>query len=403
MMRRGKEYGDGFGNEMRFWLENLTGHGRIIAERTVGLGETAEQAEEFSYVFARFGQRLDKVKGVRKTEAFLRELTDVTQDFMTYQSMLVTEKLNGRLGENIKTFALEHMYRESECWQLVLSGYDGEKMRRVIRLSEVVGWFTAAAEHIVIIRQSLEPAEQRLNNMFIEYEREWLTLASECRQLAGMAARHHIGTEALRVFASEVRPELNEFMKTCQMLCEIKGVGRPVAMLSAYELTHIKNESEHFLYLLSLLNRYGVTELTSTDEADIELCTVDYTTDDEETAATFVPDNDTSLSEAAVNERAGGDDEPVIAVINIPSDSADLSDNTELAATNMAFDNKENNKIATPIEESKPDAAAVATDPVREVSKNKKKLVLPRQMTGVCPVEQLTKNASTRIRPLGSK
>lgn len=397
-MRRSKELGDSFSNELRFWLENLAGHGRIIAERTVGFGEVAEQAEEFSYVFTQFLQRLEKNKGIRKAEGFQAELTEATHDFIAYQDMVLNEKLSGRLGETIRAASLEHMYMEGECWQHILHSLTGGRQRRVVGIREAVAYFRAAAEHVVLIRQTLEPSERRLSQLFTEYEREWLTLLEECRALAVMTARQHIGIEAIRLFVSEIRPELNELVKTCQMLCEIKGVGRPVALLSLHELTHIKNESEHFQFILSLLHRYGAAAHEDmTGENDAELTALDDAPHLDEASAMLQSEAQPAfeLPEGVLNERAGHD-EPVITMLTFPDD-LDVKPAAEGGEAPMP----EMTVLPTAKEKG-----AVASVPVKETAGqtlSRPRLALPRQMAGASPAVQLEKKLETRIRPLGSK
>lgn len=397
-MRRSKELGDSFSNELRFWLENLAGHGRIIAERTVGFGEVAEQAEEFSYVFTQFLQRLEKNKGIRKVEGFQAELTEATHDFIAYQDMVLNEKLSGRLGETIRAASLEHMYMEGECWQHILHSLTGGRQRRVVGVREAVAYFRAAAEHVVLIRQTLEPSERRLSQLFAEYEREWLTLLEECRALAVMTARQHIGIEAIRLFVSEIRPELNELVKTCQMLCEIKGVGRPVALLSLHELTHIKNESEHFQFILSLLHRYGAAAHEDmAGENDAELTALDDAPHLDEAAAMLQSEAQPAfeLPEGVLNERAGHD-EPVITMLTLPDD-LDVKPAAEGGEAPMP------EMTVLPTAKEKGAAASVPVKETAGQTLSRPRLALPRQMAGASPAVQLEKKLETRIRPLGSK
>lgn len=259
--------------EIKFWL-------RIMQEHTVfikaGLPNEAEDyveaVKEFHRAFCSLSQKAERLKSSKKANDLLLEIMNVVEEFCHYQRKLLSDKMNAKLGGAHYPFFFDHIIREAMYFLELVKQIETTEVlyKNGSQTKEMVVWLRFMADHTKLIYHHLDPSERRLLKMSMEFIELFDNLVLESRDIASMLYCHKGEIQAFRRFLLDVRMDMQRLRDFKQMAAELISDCRVLSMMSADLVDHMKRESEHFLMLLTLMEKGLLKHCPEDFEDDVE-------------------------------------------------------------------------------------------------------------------------------------
>ena len=243
--------------EIKFWLEIMEEHALFIK---AGLPneeqELIAEAQGFYQQFKDLRLRAERVQNDRKFNELVEASRDGATDFYRYIRRLLHLMLTCRLGGHNFPLFLDHVSRETEYFLRLLDvmGDGGKVLSGSAKAREDMFWLRIMADHAKFICHLLDPSEANFIAMAQDFSEEFDTLFLQSLDLASMQA-HYEEVMAFRRFLQNVRAavlRMRDFNKAAHDLIEeCKLVG----LIPAVMADHMRREAEHFLMVLSMLDK----------------------------------------------------------------------------------------------------------------------------------------------------
>lgn len=440
--------------EIKFWL-------RIMQEHTVfikaGLPNEAEDyveaVKEFHRAFCSLSQKAERLKGSKKANDLLLEIMNVVEEFCHYQRKLLSDKMNAKLGGAHYPFFFDHIIRETMYFLAMVKQIEATEVlyRNGSQTKEVVVWLRFMADHTKLIYHHLDPSERRLLKMAMEFIELFDNLVLESRDIASMLYCHKGEIQAFRRFLLDVRTDIQRLRDFKQMTAELISDCRVLSMISADLVEHMKRESEHFLMLLTLMEKGLLKHCPEVFEDDVESAkweeqgrvddeqeveendqaemlkeseaNISFTGEERMEMVSASPEEDLKeavemLSETTIEQ----DNEPLIAVMSVEGaentrvsedekeEQKQQEEQVEIVAENQEHIAPIGEKVEEPVEET------MSVEPAMNPSVPKEKVYakasdykyMPSKFGLKTPIEKLKEKelkskTQNKIRPLGKK
>lgn len=243
--------------EMKFWLAIMEEHALFVK---AGLPndsvELINEAQCFYQEFKDLRLKAERVQSDKKFSELVSDSREAATEFFCYLRRLLHFMMTCRLGGHNFPLFLDHLSRETEYFLRLLS--DMQQGKKVLngctKAREDMFWLRIMADHAKFICHLLDPSEENLIAMSQDFAREFDVLYLQGRDLASMQA-YCEEAMAFRRFLQDVRAavaRMRDFNKAAyDLIEECKLLGLIPAMMA----DHLRREAEHFLMLLSLMEK----------------------------------------------------------------------------------------------------------------------------------------------------
>ncbi len=259
--------------EVRFWLEIMRDHAVFIKS---GLPcdrkDLIEEAQNFYREFSTLLNRLEKVQSEKKFHELVCTAYDSVKEFHRYKHHLLRLKISCKLGGYNFPLFFDHVAREAEyVMRLFGKMREGRPvLKAAAKTQETAFWVRIMGDHAKFTSHLLDPSEYSLISTANEFSLDFDELFLQSKDFVSML--HHSGSEvpSFRRFLQDVQAstkELRDFKRAVQdMIAQCKLLGLiPEALAD-----HIRREAEHFLMILSLMEKGVIKNAPDCAEDDLE-------------------------------------------------------------------------------------------------------------------------------------
>lgn len=259
--------------EIKFWLKIMQEHTTFIK---VGLPSEAndyiDAVKEFHKAFSSLLQKTERFKNNKKLNTLLTEISSVLVEFCNFQRKLLSDKMNAKLGGAHYPFFFDHIIRETEYFLVVIQQIETSDVvyKNVSQTKEIVVWLRLMSDHVKLICHYLDPSERRLLKMSMEYAELFDNLVLEARDVASMLYCYKGEIAAFRRFLLDVRLDVQRVRDFKQMAAELISDCRLLSIMSVDLVDHMKRESEHFLMVLTMIEKGMVKHCPEVFQDDAE-------------------------------------------------------------------------------------------------------------------------------------
>ena len=260
--------------ELKFWLHILEEHilfvkAGIPCEET----EILQELDNFYKELGAFCARADKNPTGKKFLELVNEVLATVRELVRFQRHLLCLILTCELaGCNYPLF-LDHITREAEYVIELL-----EKMKecksltlQVSTAEEEVFWIRLMANHANFICHLLDPSERNLIETARDFSMEFDTLFLQGKDFVSMLTCCSCPVPSFLRYSQDVRVStvrLRDFKKAAyDMIKECKLL----SLMPAEMADHIRREADHFLMILSMIDRGILKEVTSEELPEDEM------------------------------------------------------------------------------------------------------------------------------------
>lgn len=280
--------------EAKFWFAIMREHALLM--KTGLPAQPAALSSEADDFYGRFGELLKKANaapGEKKYKALLDDGVKQAGAFYRFNRRLVRQAMTGRLHGYLFPLLLDHMSREALYTLSMLERLaDGKPTYYKVSVTgEMLFWLRLMGDHAKLIRQMLDPSETGLLAAAGDFSGEFDALYLQARDFASMLGSQG-GIPAYDRFILDVRAAAIRLRDFKRALCAMLAEGRMLGLLSIMMIEHMRDEVEHFLMVLTLMEK-GQIECV-TEEAGFDLTGEQILVDDEieslpETKPVFCP------------------------------------------------------------------------------------------------------------------
>lgn len=271
--------------EVKFWLEIMREHALFIkmglpCESTSLISE----AECFYKEFGALYNRAEKVASEKKFAELVDNALDTVAEFLRFKRHLLQQVLLCKLIGNNPPLFLDHMAREAE-YVLALFGKIKECHSKNYHLSkarENVFWLRIMADHTKFIEGHIDPSERIIMNMVGDFSTEFdnlflqandfysmlqhpsqlplVTVSSKKKskkkhQYSTTTCLPHLNPPVYGRFIHDVRSatlRLRDFKKALYTMVENCRIA---SILPALLADHVRREADHFLMILTMMEK----------------------------------------------------------------------------------------------------------------------------------------------------
>jgi hypothetical protein len=245
--------------ENRFWL-------RIMKEHAYFLGDGFNRRDkqliaEADRFFHYFDQQLSRANSMPENAASVRKLNEesieLASAFRNFKRNVLILIINCKISGFNLPLLVDHIAREAEYFVRTLSKFNKgilDPIQDAI-IQENVFWLRIMLEHSRFISHLLDPSERNLVHKASEFGDSFEVLLNQARDVESMLY-HKTPTYPvigkLNKDSENATIELRDFKKAgLEMIkaCQIKSVIDPLLA------DHVVREAEHFLYMISILER----------------------------------------------------------------------------------------------------------------------------------------------------
>jgi hypothetical protein len=389
--------------EIKFWLKIMQEHTIFIK---LGLPSEAkdyvEATKEFHRAFCSLSQKAERLKSSKKASEVLTELGNVLEEFCHYQRKLLSDKMNGCLGGAHYPFFFDHVIRETMYFLALVKQVETTEVlyKNGSQTKEMVLWLRFMADHTKLMYHYLDPSERRLLKMSMEFVELFDNLVLESRDVASMLYCHKGEIKAFRRFLLDVRIDVQRLRDFKQMTAELISDCRVLSIMSVDLVDHMKRESEHFLMILTLIERGLLKHCPEVFEDDVEPANweeqerIDDELEIEETdLAEMLEESDDSLNLTG-DERmelvSKQQEEDLKAAVDMLSGTALETDNDaeEPLIAVMQIESAENSRVSAVEEEKQVEIVLENQEPVAEIEEKLEKKI-EEKLEDTIPVEPI--------------
>ncbi|CUH97591.1 hypothetical protein P22_3722 [Propionispora sp. 2/2-37] len=259
--------------EIRFWLTIMREHAVFIKNGLpCNCTELRDEAQSFCEEFAVLLDRSEHVQSDKKFNAFIDDACGTIKDFYKFKRRLLDLILTCKIqGHNFPLF-IDHMSREAEYVLLLLNQVKKGKnpLTAASKAQETLFWLRIMADHTKFILHLIDPSERTLLDTADDFVREFDDLYLEGRDFSSML---HLKKEvaSFQRFLKDVRAavvRLRNFKRAAHDMiveCEM------LSLIPAELADHVHREAEHFLMILSMMEKGLMKHVTEAcDEDELE-------------------------------------------------------------------------------------------------------------------------------------
>lgn len=259
--------------EVRFWLEIMRDHAVFIKS---GLPcdrkDLMEEAQNFCREFNSLLNRLEKAQSEKKFNELVCTAYNSVKEFHRYKLHLLHLKISCKLGGYNFPLFLDHLAREAEyVMRLFNKMKEGRPaLKATAKTQETAFWVRLMGDHAKFVSHLLDPSEYSLISTANEFSYDFDELFLQSKDFMSML--HHCKKEvpSFNRFLQDVQAstkELRDFKRAVQdMIAQCKLLGLiPEALAD-----HIRREAEHFLIILSLMEKGVIKNAPDCDPNDVE-------------------------------------------------------------------------------------------------------------------------------------
>jgi hypothetical protein len=270
--------------EIKFWLHIMQDH-TVIIESGLPCDETEliNEVRCFYQDFKELRSRAERVQSDKKFLELVENACKLVKEFYRYKRRLLKRKLTCRLAGSNYPLLLDHVSREADYFLRMLNVMKASKraLGASAKAREDLFWLRIMADHAKFICHLLDPSEKLLIETAREFSQEFDTLFLQDRDFVSMQA-YHAEIAAFRRFLQDTRAatiRLRDFKKAAyELIQECKLVG----IMPAFVADHLRREADHFLMILSMLDK-GIIKCLSMGEEEMEDMDDGCEEDEEET------------------------------------------------------------------------------------------------------------------------
>lgn len=257
--------------EIRFWLVIMREHAVFIKNGLpCSCTELQDEAQTFCEEFAVLLDRSEHVQSDKKFNSFIEDAYCTVRDFYKFKRRLLEMILTCKIqGHNFPLF-IDHMSREAEYVLLLLDQVKKGKipLTAASKAQETLFWLRIMADHTKFILHLIDPSERTLLETADNFVREFDDLYLQGNDFSSML---HLKKEvaSFQRFLKDVRvavARLRNFKKAvydmiieCQML----------SLIPAELADHVYREAEHFLMILSMMEKGIMKHMTEACEETV--------------------------------------------------------------------------------------------------------------------------------------
>lgn len=265
--------------ELKFWLRILEEH-MIFVKGCINCEDTniLQELDNFHKEFCALRARAEKNPTGKRFLDLVGEAQATAKELVKFQRHLLCLVLTCKLsGCNYPLF-LDHITRETE-YVIGLLEKIKECKPLTLQLSkaeEEVFWVRIMADHTKFICHLLDPSERNLIKEVTSFSTEFDDLFLQGKDFASMLHCCACPVPSFARYSQDVcvsTMRLRDFKKAAyEMIKECKLLGIMPALLA----DHVRREADHFLMILSMIDRGILKEADCEDELE------DYVQDEDE-------------------------------------------------------------------------------------------------------------------------
>jgi len=258
--------------EVKFWLRIMQEHALFIkaglpCENT----DLIDEAQAFYQEFESLRLRAERVQSDRKFTELINDSQVLVKEFYIYKRNLLHMMLECKLGGSNFPLLLDHVAREAEYFIRLL---DKNKNGRVIvngesKAQENTFWLRIMADHTKFISHLLDPSERNLITTANNFSQEFDDLFIQGRDFSSMLHNYN-EVASFKRFIQDTRAatvRLRDFKRAAEeMIAECRLVGLIPALLA----DHVRREADHFLMILSMLEKGVMKNMTMEAVEELE-------------------------------------------------------------------------------------------------------------------------------------
>lgn len=254
--------------EVRFWLGIMQEHAAFI-KQGLPCGSTTliREADAFFQEFAALKERAEHSLSERKFQELVSDARTAVQEFYRFKRDILAQIVSCQLYGHSFPLLIDHMSREAEYFLRFLRQLtEADSTIAVMsKTQEIVFWLRIMSDHTKFIRHLLDPAERNFIQVAEDFSQEFDSLFLQGRDFAGIMHFQN-DSPAFRRFLQDVRAavmRLRSFKKAAHdLLLEC----RLLALITPELADHVYREAEHFLLLLSMLEKGVLAQLPDNAE-----------------------------------------------------------------------------------------------------------------------------------------
>jgi hypothetical protein len=138
---------------------------------------------------------------------------------------------------------------------VILERISASKKLVVVKALEADFWLRLMADHTKFIAARIDPSERSLMNVDQGYETEFDNLSMQARDYVSFLAHRPIELPAFDRFLQDSRVATTRLRDFKQALYDMISANRMLSTLPAAMADHVRREADHFLLMLSLMEK----------------------------------------------------------------------------------------------------------------------------------------------------
>ncbi len=249
-------------HEIAFWLRIMKEHSLFIKlglpcdqERYIG------EADKFYRLFDEFEKRAQIVECDEHFRKFICEVITAVKSIFSFKRHLLHLYIECRIrGTTNYPLLLDHVSREAMYFLKLLEKFqDGETRYPVDTIvSENVFWLRIMADHAKFIRGLLDPSERELFDQATHFSNQFDQLQLHARDLDSMLWHFRPNNDLARFEQTviEATTRIRDFKTAARDLLQNCSA---LALFPPLLADHVRREAEHFLEILSTIDKELMT------------------------------------------------------------------------------------------------------------------------------------------------
>lgn len=247
--------------EVKFWLHIMEEHALFIRTGLpVDKTDLIEEAAAFEREFKALRVRADKITSEKKFTELVTDTVGSLREFLRYKRLLLGLSLTNKLGSALPPLFFDHVIREAEYFMIILERICAGKKLAVVKALEADFWLRLMDEHTKFIAARIDPSERSLIEVVRGYEAEFDDLAMQGRDYVSFLTHRPMELPAFDRFLQDSRVATMRLRDFKQATYDMISTNRMLSTIPAVLADHVRREADHFLLMLSLMDK-GVVKV----------------------------------------------------------------------------------------------------------------------------------------------
>ena len=247
--------------EVKFWLHIIEEHALFIRTGLpVDKTDLIEEAAAFEREFKALRVRADKVTSDKKFAELITDTIGSLREFLRYKRLLLGLSMTNKLGSALPPLFFDHVIREAEYFMVILERISASKKLAVVKALEADFWLRLMADHTKFIAARLDPSERSLMDVVEGYEVEFDDLSMQARDYVSYLTHRPMELPAFDRFLQDSRVATMRLRDFKQAAYDMISTNRMLSTIPAVMADHVRREADHFLLLLSMMEK-GVVKI----------------------------------------------------------------------------------------------------------------------------------------------